>query len=943
MPTPDTIHIKGARVHNLKNISVEIPKNKLVVITGKSGSGKSSLAFDTIFAEGQRRYVESLSAYARQFLEQLQKPDVDAIEGLSPAIAIEQKTVSKSPRSTVATITEIYDYLRVLFARTGIPYCYRCGREISSQTIQEMIDRVMEIPEGEKCLILSPVIQGRKGEYKKEINLMQKEGFVRIRIDGILYDITETKPLDKNRKHTVDAVVDRLVIKKGIEKRLADSLQTALHFSSGLALILLADGRELLFNEKLSCADCGISYPDISPRTFSFNSPFGACSSCFGLGTRFEFDIDLILPDKNLSINEGAVAPWGNKDSFYVKHLLRSLADHYGFSLDIPFKKLSEKIKSIILYGSGEDKIQLVFQGDKSVYKTIKPFQGVIRYLDKKYRDTDSEAVRDDIGAYMNHLPCPDCNGKRLKQESLSIKIAEKSIYDINTLSVAECMAFFCDLTFSGSKSAIAAPLLKEIQERLFFLHHLGLDYLTLDRIAGTLSGGEAHRIRLATQLGSRLTGVLYVLDEPSVGLHARDSHLLIETLKNLRDIGNTVIIVEHDEATIRTADYVVDLGPGAGSRGGEIVGIGKPLEIEDAPDSLTGKYLSGRKCISIPVRRNAQGAHSLVLTGASANNLKHITVEIPLGLFVCVTGVSGSGKSSLVINTLYEALAQKLYRLPRIQAPFTSLQGLEHINKVINVDQAPIGRTPRSNPATFTGLFDHIRDLFSKIPESRIRGYKPGRFSFNVKGGRCEACQGDGLLKIEMHFLPDIYVTCDVCQGKRYNRETLDVRYKGKNIADVLAMTVGDALPFFENIPQISTKLQILNNVGLEYLTLGQQATTLSGGEAQRIKLARELSKREKGHTLYILDEPTTGLHFDDIDKLLNVLNRLVDRDNTVLVIEHNMEVIKTADYIIDLGPEGGEKGGCVVACGTPEIISNISASHTGRYLKKYLGAIKQ
>jgi excinuclease ABC subunit A len=936
MSGSNKILIKGARVHNLKNIDLEIPKNNLIVITGRSGSGKSSLAFDTIYAEGQRRYVESLSAYARQFLEQMQKPDVDSIEGLSPAIAIEQKTVSKNPRSTVATVTEINDYLRVLYARLGTPYCHSCGREISSQTIQEMIDRIMELPAGEKLVLLAPVVQGRKGEYKKELHDLQKEGFIRARIDGALVDLTGDMCLDKNKKHSIDIVVDRIQVRAGIEKRLADSLQTALRFSGGLVVVMLSNGSEMLFNEKLACTDCGVSYPEISPRTFSFNSPYGACPACLGLGTKVEFDPVLIVPDEELSINRGAIAPWGTADSFWVKHLAGSLAQHYGFSLDTPFKKLSVKIRTMLLSGSGEEKVPLVFEGEKSLYKTEKPFQGVLQSLNKRYHETESEKVREDISQYMNQVICPDCGGRRLRKESLSIKVSGKSIYDFNSMNVAQCADFVKALQYSGSRAAVAKPLVKEISQRLYFLSYLGLEYLTLDRIAGTLSGGEAHRIRLATQLGSRLTGVLYVLDEPSVGLHARDTDRLLTTLRQLRDIGNTVIVVEHDEATIRAADYVIDLGPGAGTEGGHVVATGSPDAVERNPHSVTGRYLAGTSKVPLPARRSVLKKNALTIVCARQNNLKDITVTIPLELFVCVTGVSGSGKSTLVVDTLYGLLAHRLYKKAAKAVSITEIKGIEKIDKVINVDQSPIGRTPRSNPATFTGLFDPIRDLFARLPESRMRGYKPGRFSFNVKGGRCEACQGDGLVQIEMHFLPDIYVTCDVCQGRRYNRETLEVVYKGKNIADVLAMTVSEALPFFENIPQIRSRLQVLNDVGLNYITLGQQATTLSGGEAQRIKLSRELSRREKGHTLYILDEPTTGLHFADVAKLLEVLGNLVDRGNTVLVIEHNMDVIKSADYIIDLGPEGGDRGGYVVATGTPEEIAGEKNSYTGQFLKK-------
>jgi len=938
MAEPQKIVIRGARVHNLKNITVEIPKNRLVVITGKSGSGKSSLAFDTVYAEGQRRYVESLTAYARQFLEQMQKPDVDSIEGLSPAIAIEQKTVSKNPRSTVATITEIYDYLRVLYARAGIPYCYRCGKKISSQTVQEMVDRVMSMPAGEKIIVMAPVVRGRKGEFKKELQNLQKQGFVRARIDGVLKELTDAVDLDKNKKHDIEIVVDRLVIKKSITNRLADSLQTALNFGSGTVLIAPFAGPEICFNEHLACVDCSVSYPELSPRTFSFNSPYGACSTCSGLGTRMVLDPGLIVPDESLSINAGAIAPWSNRDSFYYFGLFKALASHYKFSLDTPYRDLSAKIKNVILQGSGKEKIEFVFKDELRSYSSRKPFEGIINHLTRRYRDTDSEKARELISRYMHQMPCPDCQGKRLKQESLSIRIEKKSIAEFTAMSVAEALAFVGGLDFGGARAVIAEPLVKEITQRLNFLAYLGLSYLTLDRMAGTLSGGEAHRISLATQLGTRLTGVLYVLDEPSVGLHARDTDRLLQTLKDLRDIGNTVIVVEHDEETITASDYVIDLGPDAGTQGGKIVATGTPKQIIQNPESVTGQYLAGKKYIPLPRARRRPGTRAIDVCGAAENNLKNLDVTIPLGLFACVTGVSGSGKSTLIVDTLYRALADRF--LHRTQSPVkvAALRGIEFIDKVINIDQSPIGRTPRSNPATFTGLFSYIRDLFAKLPESRMRGYKPGRFSFNVKGGRCEACQGDGLVKIEMHFLPDIYVTCDVCRGKRYNRETLEVTYRGKNIADVLDMTVRDALLFFENIPSVRNKLQVLNDVGLDYLTLGQQATTLSGGEAQRIKLTRELSKKGKGNTLYILDEPTTGLHFADVEKLLAVLNSLVDRGNSVLVIEHNMEVIKSADHVIDLGPEGGDDGGYIVASGTPEEITKATNSHTAPYLKKAL-----
>ena len=938
MPQHDKIIIRGAKVHNLKNISLEVPKNRLVVITGLSGSGKSSLAFDTIYAEGQRRYVESLSAYARQFLEQMQKPDVESIEGLSPAISVEQKSVSKNPRSTVGTITEVYDYLRVLFARAGKPFCYRCGKEISSQTIQEMVDRIMTLPAGSKLIIFAPLVRGRKGEFKKELEQLQKDGFVRARVDNTIHELPAALNLDKNITHSIEAVIDRLVIKDGIEKRLADSLQTAIQLGQGMVLIAPADAEEFFLNERSACVDCGVSYPEISPRTFSFNSPYGACPACLGLGTKMVFDPELIVADPKLSLKDGAIVPWARRESSFFKQMLEALSRHFRFDLATPFKDLPKAVRDVLLYGSKGEKVPFLYQDGERHFEFKKSFEGVIGNLERRYRATNSDAIREEIEVYMNQLPCPECGGKRLRRESLHIKINNTSIHDFISMTVEESLAFISRLKFSRREGEIAAPLLKEIKERLTFLANVGVEYLSLDRTAATLSGGESQRIRLATQIGSGLTGVLYVLDEPSIGLHARDTARLIATLKRLRDLGNTVIVVEHDEQTIRQSDHIIDMGPGAGITGGEVVAAGTPREIIKNKKSLTGQYLSGAKSIPVPACRRKPDGKELVLKQAAENNLKQIDVTFPLGLFICVTGVSGSGKSSLIIDTLYPALAQRLYRGKEHAGRHKKISGTEFIDKVINIDQSPIGRTPRSNPATYTGVFTDIRDLFALLPESKVRGYKPGRYSFNVKGGRCEACQGDGVVKIEMHFLPDIFVTCDVCGGKRYNRETLEVRYRGKNISDVLDLTVQQAFQFFENIPSLRTKLQTLSDVGLDYITLGQQATTLSGGEAQRVKLSRELSKRGTGRTLYILDEPTTGLHFADIHKLLEVLNSLVDRGNTVIVIEHNMEVVKTADYIIDLGPEGGQRGGHLVACGTPEEVAKVKKSYTGEYLKKVL-----
>jgi len=934
----DKIVIRGAREHNLKNISVEIPRDRLVVITGLSGSGKSSLAFDTIYAEGQRRYVESLSAYARQFLEQMEKPDVDTIEGLSPAISIEQKTTSKNPRSTVGTVTEIHDYLRLLFARAGSPHCYQCGKEIHSQTIQQIIDQVMALPPGTRLQLFSPIIRGRKGEYRKEFDYLRKGGYARVRVNGTVRDLSEEISLDKNKKHTIEVLVDRLVVKEGAGKRLADSLATALNLSEGIVKVEVGGGEELVFSEKFACVDCGISYPEISPRMFSFNNPYGACPQCDGLGTTNYFDPDLIIPDQDLSIREGAVVPWQGRNSMYFHQTLQSLADHYHIDLYTPFKNLPAQVQKVLLYGSKGEQIKFHYEREDRRHYYYRDFEGIIPNLERRYRETDSEIIREEMEKYMNIRPCPACQGARLRKESLFVKVGGLSIHEVTEKSIRQALEFFTRLDLNPREREIARRILKEISERLGFLLNVGLDYLTLARSSATLSGGESERIRLATQIGSGLVGVLYILDEPSIGLHQRDNARLLSTLKKLRDLGNTILVVEHDQETILESDYVLDLGPGAGVHGGELVFKGTPQELLQSEASLTGKYLSGKLKIPLPHRRRKPGGKFLTLIGASENNLKDITVKVPLGLFTCVTGVSGSGKSTLILDPLYRALAQKIYHSKEKPGKVREIQGLSEIDKVIEIDQSPIGRTPRSNPATYTGLFTPIRDLFAQLPESRARGYSAGRYSFNVKGGRCEACGGDGIIKIEMHFLPDIYVTCEICRGKRYNRETLEVQYKGKNIWDVLDMTVEQALKFFENIPAIRAKLETLMDVGMGYIKLGQQATTLSGGEAQRVKLSRELSKRSTGQTVYILDEPTTGLHFDDIRKLMDVLNRLVDSGNTVIVIEHNLEVIKTADHIIDLGPEGGDGGGQVIAGGTPEEIAQVSHSYTGQFLKKIL-----
>ncbi len=935
----ETIVIRGAKVHNLKNIDVEIPRNQLVVITGLSGSGKSTLAFDTLYAEGQRRYVESLSAYARQFLEQIERADVESIDGLSPAIAIDQRSMSRTPRSTVGTVTEIYDYLRLLFARVGEPFCPDCGIPISSQTPQQMTETLLRLPRGSSITIFSPIVRGRKGEYRKELEELRRNGFVRVRIDGKVRDLSEEIHLDRNKRHDIDVLIDRPVIKEGAEKRINDSLEMASHLSGGIVKVEREGFPPMLFSQKFSCPDCGFSFPEITPRMFSFNSPQGACPACNGLGTKQYFDPDLIVPDPSLSMNQGAIFPWGEREEAFLKPVLEGLAKHYHFSLNTPFSRLKKSIQNILLYGSKGEKISFKTEGRGGSHLFRQEFEGVIRELERKAEENreNGEALE----KFMNIVPCPECGGARLKREVLSIKIGGKSIAEVTRLYVKEALDFLRGLKLSPRSQKIGHSVLREIEERLKFMMEVGLDYLTLDRNASTLSGGESQRIRLATQIGSSLVGVLYVLDEPSIGLHQRDHLRLLKTLKRLRDLGNTVVVVEHDEETIRAADYVIDMGPGPGEKGGEIVFAGPPERLMNDGDSLTGQYLSGKRSIPLPGKRRPVGDKYLVLRGVRANNLKNIDIKIPLGVFNCVTGVSGSGKSTLVIDTLYSLLSQHLYRGRERCSIVQKIEGLEDIDKVVHVDQMPIGRTPRSNPATYTGLFQPIRELFAQLPESRARGFKPGRFSFNVSGGRCETCHGDGILKVEMSFLPDVYVTCEECQGRRYNRETLNIRYKGKNISEVLEMTTEEAQDFFKAIPVIDQKLKTLCDVGLGYIKLGQPATTLSGGEAQRIKLAKELSKRDTGRTVYILDEPTTGLHFADIQRLLDILNQLTDKGNTVIVIEHNMEVIKSADYIIDLGPEGGEEGGEVIAAGTPEEVIHIPQSYTGQYLKKKLNQL--
>jgi excinuclease ABC subunit A len=935
----ENIVIKGARTHNLKNIDVTIPRDRFVVLTGLSGSGKSSLAFDTIYAEGQRRYVESLSAYARQFLGQMDKPDVDAIEGLSPAISIDQKTTSRNPRSTVGTVTEIYDYLRLLFARIGRPHCPVHHIEITSQTVEQMVDRIMAYPERTRLQILAPLVTGRKGEHAKLLADIQKQGFVRVRVDGEIRELSEKIELDKNKKHSIEVVVDRIVIRDDVAARLADSLETALKLAGGRVLVDVIGEEELMFSQNLACPECGFSIEELSPRMFSFNSPFGACPECDGLGFKMIVDPDLLVPNDKLSIAEGAFEAWAGSTSNYYPQFLAAVCEHYGIPQDVPVSQLTEAQMNILLYGTGGEKIRFRYENELGrTREALVPFEGIVNNLERRYRETFSDGIREFIESFMSTKPCAACKGQRLKPESLAVTINGRNISYVTSLSIGEAQRFFDSLALSEKERTIAHLILKEIKARLGFLMNVGLDYLTLHRAAGTLSGGEAQRIRLATQIGSSLIGVLYILDEPSIGLHQRDNDRLIRALKQMRDLGNTLIVVEHDEDTMLAADYIIDIGPGAGIHGGQVVAQGTPQQIMNDPNSLTGQYLSGRKFIPVPLRRRAPNGKWLEVRGARENNLRNIDVKFPLGVFCCVTGVSGSGKSTLVNEILYKTLASKLNGAKVKPGEHTEVLGLEHVEKVIDIDQSPIGRTPRSNPATYTGVFDDIRDVFAATSEAKIRGYKKGRFSFNVKGGRCEACRGDGIIKIEMHFLPDVYVPCEVCKGRRYNRETLEVKYKGKNIAEILDMTIEDACEFFQNVPRIHRKLATLIDVGLGYMRLGQPATTLSGGEAQRVKLASELYRRSTGKSVYILDEPTTGLHMDDIDRLLKVLHRLVDNGDTVLVIEHNLDVIKTADYIIDLGPEGGSGGGTVIATGTPEEVVQIPASYTGAYLKPVL-----
>lgn len=939
-----SIVVKGARAHNLKNVDIELPKNQLIVMTGLSGSGKSSLAFDTIYAEGQRRYVESLSAYARQFLGQMDKPDVDTIEGLSPAISIDQKTTSKNPRSTVATVTEIYDYIRLLYARIGKPFCPNHGIEIESQTVQQMVDRIMELEERTKIQLLAPVVNHRKGTHEKLLTDISKKGYVRVRVDGEIMDVTQVPELDKNKNHTIEIVVDRLVVKPGIETRLADSIETVLELADGRLVVDIIDGDKLEFSEKHACPICGFSIGELEPRMFSFNSPFGACPTCDGLGQKLTVDLDLVVPDKDKTLNEGAILPWEPTSSDFYPSMLKRVCEVYKINMDKPFKKLTERQRNIILYGSGDKEIEFTFKSKfGQERKRTMPFEGVVPNIERRYHESPSEYVREMMQKYMGEQVCETCHGQRLSREALSVYVAGKNVGEVVEQSIKEALTYYENIELTEQDAQIAHLILKEITSRLAFLNNVGLDYLTLNRSSGTLSGGEAQRIRLATQIGSRLSGVLYVLDEPSIGLHQRDNDRLIHTLQEMRDLGNTLIVVEHDEDTMIAADYLVDIGPGAGEHGGEVVASGTPKQVMRNAKSLTGQYLSGKKFIPVPEHRRPVTDRKISVKGARSNNLKNVDVDFPLSVMNVVTGVSGSGKSSLVNEVLYKSLAKAINKSKIKPGEHDEITGMDQIDKIIDIDQSPIGRTPRSNPATYTGVFDDIRDVFASTNEAKVRGYQKGRFSFNVKGGRCEACKGDGIIKIEMHFLPDVYVPCEVCHGKRYNRETLEVTYKGKNIADVLEMTVEDATQFFENIPKIKRKLQTLVDVGLGYITLGQPATTLSGGEAQRVKLASELHKRAIGRSIYILDEPTTGLHVDDISRLLKVLNRLVENGDTVVIIEHNLDVIKTADNLIDLGPEGGDGGGTILATGTPEEIAAIPESYTGRYLKTVLARDKE
>ena len=933
------IRIRGARQHNLKNINLDIPRDKMVVITGLSGSGKSSLAFDTIYAEGQRRYMESLSSYARQFLGQMDKPDVDYIEGLSPAISIDQKTPSRNPRSTVGTVTEIYDYLRLLFARVGHPHCPRCGKPVNQQSLDQMLDQLLALPERTKLLIMAQAVRGKKGEHKKLLEHIRKEGYTRLRIDGEIRDAGEEIQLEKNKKHTIEVVIDRLIIRPDIRPRMAESMEVALKMGQGVAYVQIVDGEQLMFSQNFACEDCGISLPEITPRMFSFNSPFGACPVCSGLGSQMEMDLELVLPDKAKSLAEGAIAPMSTNVKGYYMRQMDALVQKYGCTLDTPWQEMPAKLQQKLLYGTGEEILEFGYENMFGQYKIHRiPFEGVMNILNRRYRESESDTMREEYENYMSVNLCPECHGARLKPEVLAVTIGGKNIQQVTDMPVAQCQEFFQQVEFTDRELTIGRQVLKEINARLGFLAKVGLEYLTLSRAAGTLSGGEAQRIRLATQIGSGLVGVLYILDEPSIGLHQRDNNKLLEALKNLRNMGNTLLVVEHDEDTMRVADHIVDIGPGAGSQGGYVVAQGTAEEIMAVPESVTGQYLSHKKIIPVPEKRRQGNGNFLEILGAEENNLKNVHLKLPLGVFTVITGVSGSGKSTLINEILYKAVASKLYRIKGRPGKFKKLLGMENVDKVIDIDQSPIGRTPRSNPATYTGVFDLIRTLFSQCSEAKMRGYKPGRFSFNIKGGRCETCKGDGIIKIEMHFLSDVYVPCEVCGGARYNQETLEVKYKGKSIADVLNMTIEEAVEFFKNVPRIANKLQVLQDVGLGYVKLGQSATTLSGGEAQRVKLATELSRRSTGKTLYILDEPTTGLHTADIHRLLEILQRLVDGGDSVVVIEHNLDVIKSADYIVDLGPEGGDKGGTIVAQGTPEEIVKVKASYTGKFLKPML-----